>query len=182
MRAGGQGGLLDIRLHPDYAKNGWIYLAFSKAFPKGAPHLDRAWKTRRAIASPMWRPSSILRADEASGAGIHFGCRIVFDGKGHMFFSIGDRGDVTNPANQAQRVDNVKGKVLRLNDDGSVPKDNPFVNKAGANPAIWSYGNRNAQGLAIQPGTGLLWKPNTVRAAVTNSISFARGRIMDGRW
>jgi glucose/arabinose dehydrogenase len=157
IRAGGQGGLLDIRLHPDYAKNGWIYLAFSKPFPKGALTSIIRGKLKGnkfTDVETVFDPP----ADEASSGGNHFGCRIVFDGKGHMFFSIGDRGDVTNPSNQAQRTDNVKGKVHRLNDDGSIPKDNPFAGKSGASPSIWSYGNRNAQGLAIQPGTGLLWE------------------------
>lgn len=157
IRDGGQGGLLDIRLHPDYAKNGWIYLAFSKPFPKGALTSvirGRLKGNRLTDVETVFDPPE----EEASGGGNHFGCRIVFDGKGFMFFSIGDRGDVTTPANQAQRLDNVKGKVHRLRDDGSIPQDNPFVGKSGARPSIWSWGNRNPQGLAIQPGTGLLWE------------------------
>lgn len=157
IRAGGQGGLLDIRLHPDYAKNGWIYLAYSKPFPKGALTAiirGKLVENRLTDIETVFDPP----AEEASGGGVHFGCRIVFDGKGHMYFSIGDRGDATTPANQAQRLDNVKGKVHRLTDDGSVPADNPFAGKSGASPSIWSYGNRNAQGLALQPGTGLLWE------------------------
>lgn len=157
VAAGGQGGLLDIRLHPDYAKNGWIYLAFSKPLEKGpltSVVRGRLKGNRFEDVQTIFEPP----AEEGSGGGNHFGCRIVFDGKGYVFFSIGDRGDTTTPANQAQRLDNVKGKVHRLNDDGSVPADNPFVNKAGARSSIWSYGNRNAQGLAIQPGTGLLWE------------------------
>ena len=157
VAVGGQGGLLDIRLHPDYAKNGWIYLSFSKALPKGpltSVVRGRLKGNRFEDVETIFVPP----AGEGSGGGVHFGCRIVFDGMGHVFFSIGDRGDVTTPANQAQRLDNVKGKVHRLNDDGSVPADNPFVNQAGARSSIWSYGNRNPQGLAIQPGTGLLWE------------------------
>ncbi len=157
VQAGGQGGLLDIRLHPGYAKNGWIYLAFSKPLPKGpltSVVRGRLKGNRFEDVETIFEPP----VEEGSGGGVHFGCRIVFDGKGHVFFSIGDRGDVTTPANQAQRLDNVKGKVHRLNDDGSVPADNPFVNKAGARASIWSYGSRNPQGLAIQPGSGLLWE------------------------
>lgn len=157
VAVGGQGGLLDIRLHPDYAKNGWIYLAFSKPLEKGpltSVVRGRLKGNRFEDMETIFDPP----AEEGSHGGVHFGCRIVFDGKGHVFFSIGDRGDSTTPANQAQRLDNVKGKVHRLNDDGSVPADNPFVNKAGARSSIWSYGNRNPQGLAIQPGTGLLWE------------------------
>lgn len=157
VRAVGQGGLLDIRLHPDHARNGWIYLAFSKPLEKGSLTSvvrGRLKGNRFEDVETIFDPPP----EEASQGAVHFGCRIVFDGKGHVFFSIGDRGDVTTPANQAQRLDNVKGKVHRLRDDGSVPEDNPFVTQKGARPSIWSYGNRNAQGLAIQPGTGLLWE------------------------
>jgi len=156
VRAKGQGGLLDIRLHPDYEKNRWLYLTFSKPLPKGTlTSVVRARLTdnRLTDTETLFDPP----AEEASEGGAHFGSRVVFDGKGHVFFSIGDRGDVTTPANQAQRLDNVKGKVLRLKDDGTIPGDNPFVHQPGANAAIWSYGNRNPQGLAIQPGSGLLW-------------------------
>lgn len=157
VRAIGQGGLLDIRLHPDYARNGWIYLAFSKPLEKGALTSvvrGRLKGNRFEDVETIFDPLP----EEGSQGPVHFGCRIVFDDKGHVFFSIGDRGDVTTPANQAQRLDNVKGKVHRLRDDGGVPEDNPFVTQEGARPSIWSYGNRNAQGLAIQPGTGLLWE------------------------
>ncbi len=153
----GQGGLLDIRLHPDHTRNGWIYLAFSKPSEKGALTSvirGRLKGNRFVDVETIFDPPP----EEASKAAIHFGCRIVFDDKGHVFFSIGDRGDVTTPANQAQRLDNVKGKIHRLMDDGSIPADNPFVTTDGARPSIWSYGNRNPQGLAVQPGTGLLWE------------------------
>lgn len=154
---GGQGGLLDIRLHPDYAKNGWIYLAYSKPLPKGALTSiirGRLKDHRLTDIETIFDPP----ADEASNAGVHFGCRIAFDGNGHMFFSIGDRGGPTSPDNPAQSLENVKGKVHRLNDDGTVPADNPFANQPGVRRSIWSYGNRNPQGLAVQPGTGLLWE------------------------
>lgn len=154
---GGQGGLLDIDLHPDYAKNGWIYLAFSKPFPKGSlTSVVRARLKDNQLVDleTVFDPP----AEEATGHGIHFGSRLEFDGKGHLFFSIGDRGDVTTPANNAQRLDNVKGKIHRIMDDGSIPKDNPYAEQAGARPSIWAHGNRNPQGLKIQPGTGLLWE------------------------
>lgn len=155
--ARGQGGLLDVALHPDYAKNGWIYLAYSKPLPQGALTAivrgrlkDNRWVDQETIFDPP--------PEEASSGGNHFGCRLVFDQAGHLYFTIGDRGDVTNPTNQAQRLDNVKGKTLRINDDGSIPSDNPFVNTPGARPEIWSYGNRNAQGLVMDPATGNLWE------------------------
>lgn len=155
--AKGQGGLLDIQLHPEFATNGWIYLAFSKPIGNGGltsiirgKLKDHALVNQETLFDPP--------ADEASGAGVHFGCRITFDGKGHFFFSIGDRGGPTNPTNPAQRTDNVKGKVHRLNDDGSIPADNPFAKTEGAKPSIWSYGNRNPQGLVFDPATGRLWE------------------------
>lgn len=154
--AQGQGGLLDIRLHPDYAKNGWIYLAFSKPIGAGAlTSIVRAKLegNRLVDLQTIFDPP----AGEATKGGVHFGCRMAFDGEGHIFFSIGDRGDVTTPANNAQRLDNVKGKIHRLFDDGRVPQDNPFVNTPGARPSIWSYGHRNPQGLVYDSATKRLW-------------------------
>ncbi len=153
--AQGQGGLLDVRLHPDHAENGWIYLAFSKPFPKGALTTvirGRLEGNRLVDVETIFDPP----AEEASELGQHFGTRIVFDDAGHFFFSIGDRGGPTTPKNPAQQLGSVKGKVHRLEDDGSIPDDNPFVRTAGAKPSIWSYGHRNPQGLAIEPGTGRL--------------------------
>lgn len=155
--ARGQGGLLDVVLHPDYQNNGWIYLSFSKPLPKGAlTSIIRArLKENRLVdIETIFEPSP----EEASGGGVHFGCRLAFDGAGHLFFTIGDRGDATNPSNQAQRLDNVKGKTLRVKEDGAIPADNPFVGQAGARPEIWTYGNRNGQGLVWDSATGRLWE------------------------
>jgi aldose sugar dehydrogenase len=150
--ARGQGGLMDVRLHPNYAQNGWIYLSFSKPLRGGSlTSIIRAKLNGNALTDiqTVFEPP----ADEATSGGLHFGNRIEFDGKGFMFFSIGERGEQEN----AQMLDNVKGKVHRLHDDGRVPADNPFVNQSGAEPSIWSYGNRNIQGMRFQPGTGRLW-------------------------
>jgi len=155
--AKGQGGLLDVALHPDYAKNGWIYLSFSKPLPKGAlTSVIRArLKDNKLVdQETIFDPP----ADEATGAGVHFGCKLTFDTEGHLFFSIGDRGDVTNPTNNAQRVDNVKGKIHRVMDDGSIPSDNPYANTPGARPTIWCNGNRNPQGLIYDLPSGILWE------------------------
>ncbi len=155
--AKGQGGLLDVALHPDYAKNGWIYLSFSKPLPKGAlTSVIRArLKDNKLVdQETIFDPP----ADEATGAGVHFGCKLTFDKEGHLFFSIGDRGDVTNPTNNAQRVDNVKGKIHRVMDDGSIPADNPYANTPGARPTIWCNGNRNPQGLIYDLPSGILWE------------------------
>ncbi|OJV11760.1 MAG: hypothetical protein BGO12_03645 [Verrucomicrobia bacterium 61-8] len=155
--AKGQGGLLDVVLHPDYARNGWIYLSFSKPLPKGAlTSVIRArLKDNKLVdQETIFDPP----ADEATGAGVHFGCKLTFDKEGHLFFSIGDRGDVTNPTNNAQRVDNVKGKIHRVMDDGSIPPDNPYANTPGARPTIWCNGNRNPQGLIYDLPSGILWE------------------------
>jgi len=85
---------------------------------------------------------------------IHYGSRFLFDGKGHLFFSLGERGDMTN----AQRLDNPLGKIHRVNEDGSIPADNPFVHTPGAIASIWTYGNRNPEGLSYDPRTGILWE------------------------
>jgi glucose/arabinose dehydrogenase len=150
--ARGQGGLLDVRLHPDYAQNGWIYLSFSKPLSGGSlTSIIRAKLKENALTDiqTVFEPP----ADEATNSSVHFGNRIDFDGKGFMFFSIGERGQQEN----AQKLENVKGKVHRLHDDGRVPADNPLVKNSNARSSIWSYGNRNIQGLRFQPGTGTLW-------------------------
>jgi len=150
--AKGQGGLLDIELHPDYAKNGWIYVAFSDVKnDKGLTKIIRGRLKGMALVDQ----ETIFEApvDEYTGAGVHFGCRMEFDSNGHLFFSIGDRGDMKN----AQLRTNVKGKVHRIRDDGGVPEDNPFFSEPGAARSIWSYGNRNPQGLRFHPVTGDLW-------------------------
>lgn len=155
--AKGQGGLLDVAIHPDYAKNGWIYLSFSKPLPKGALTSvirGRLKDNKLVDQETIFDPP----ADEATGAGVHFGCKLTFDKEGHLFFSIGDRGDVTNPTNNAQRVDNVKGKIHRVMDDGSIPADNPYANTPGARPTIWCHGNRNPQGLIYDLPSGILWE------------------------
>lgn len=154
--ARGQGGLLDIELHPKFAENGWIYLSYSKPVRKGALTAivrgrirDGAWVDEQVIFDPP--------AGQATGNHVHFGCRMDFDAEGFLYFTIGDRGDRPTPENNAQRTDNVMGKVHRMHDDGRVPEDNPFVRTPGAAPTIWTLGNRNIQGLRFQPGTGLLW-------------------------
>ncbi len=155
--AQGQGGLLDIELHPDYQKNGWIYLAYShEKEGKGLTKIIRGRLKDGAFVDQ----ETIFEAPAGDyvGGGNHFGCRMEFDGKGFLFFSIGDRGDKTTPENNAQKLGNVKGKIHRIHDDGRIPADNPFVSTAGAAPSIWCYGNRNPQGLRFDTKTGLLWE------------------------
>lgn len=149
----GQGGLLDIKLHPNYAQNGWIYLTYSSKEGKengGHTALMRAkLKDNKLVEKEI-----LYKASPNTTRGIHFGSRIVFDDDGYLYFSIGDRGDRdANP----QDITKDGGKIYRLNDDGTLPKDNPFVNKKNAKKAIFSYGHRNPQGMAIHPETRAVW-------------------------
>lgn len=149
--AHGQGGLMDIKLHPDYESNGWIYLTYSKpGSGGGGTVLARAKISGNALTDL----EELFQALPRTSSGLHFGSRIAFDGKGYVFFTSGERGEKEN----AQNLGNHLGKVLRLHDDGKVPSDNPFVNTSGAKPEIWSYGHRNLQGLYYDLQTGLLWE------------------------
>jgi aldose sugar dehydrogenase len=146
----GQGGLLDITRHPDYETNGWIYLSYAKPGEGGgATTIARA----KVEGNKLTNLEELFSAAPYSDTGLHFGSRIVFDGNGYMFFSCGERGEMTN----AQKLENHLGKILRLHDDGKVPTDNPFVNTKGAKPEIWSYGHRNPQGLIYDRGTNTLY-------------------------
>lgn len=149
--AEGQGGLLDIKLHPDYEKNGWIYLTYSKPGPDttGATTLART----KIEGNRFTEFTELFSAKPFFKSGHHFGSRIAFDGNGHLFISSGERGQ----RDSAQMLTNHYGKIIRLNDDGSVPADNPFVGTKGALPEIWSYGHRNPQGLMYDAETGQLW-------------------------
>jgi aldose sugar dehydrogenase len=149
--ASGQGGLLDIQLHPDYGNNGWIYLSYSKPGTNGGgTTIARAKINGNALTDLQ----ELFSAQPFVNSGVHFGSRIAFDGNGYMFFSSGERGTMSN----AQTLSNHLGKILRLHDDGKVPSDNPFVNTANAKPEIWSYGHRNPQGLIFDKQTGILWE------------------------
>ena len=153
VRAKGQGGLLDIELHPNYEKNGWIYLTYSK--PSGDGKLGTTTLARAKLKDhQLVEVEDLFDAKPAVKQAHHYGSKIVFDKKGHLYFSVGDRGGKEN----AQLINNHRGKVLRLNDDGSVPRTNPFVKLEGAMPEIYSYGHRNPQGLAIHPDTDELWE------------------------
>jgi aldose sugar dehydrogenase len=150
--ANGQGGLLDIKLHPDFANNGWIYLTYAKPMGNdaGATTLART----KLDGNKFVDFQELFTAQPAVNSGAHFGSRIAFDGKGYIFFSSGERGTKEN----AQNLGNHLGKVLRLHEDGKVPADNPFVNQSGAKAEIWSYGHRNPQGLVYDLETGTLWE------------------------
>ena len=154
----GQGGLLEVALHPDYEKNGWIYLSYSEHTGAQEKDKDAGMTTvvRGRIEDNAWVDQErLFRVDDEhhTSSGAHFGSRFVFGG-GYLFFSIGDRGR----QDRAQDLNRPNGKVYRIHDDGRVPEDNPFVGVDGALPEIWSYGHRNAQGLDRDPQTGLLWE------------------------
>ena len=146
----GQGGLLDIALHPDYPRNGWLYFTYAAPGPGGGgTTLARARLQGEALTDVQ----TLFQAQPFQGSGVHFGSRIAFDGQGHVFVSTGDRGTGT----QAQQLNNHWGKIMRLGDDGQVPADNPFVGTAGARPEIWSYGHRNVQGMYYDAAARRLW-------------------------
>ncbi len=148
----GQGGLLDIELHPKYKENGWIYFSFASS--EGDGEGGNTSIMRAKIKNDSLVDKEILyKAVPNTTKGQHFGSRIVFK-DGYLFFSIGERGERDiNP----QDLTRDGGKIYRLNDDGSIPKDNPFVETKNAKTAIWSYGHRNPQGMKINPFTNEIW-------------------------
>ena len=149
--AEGQGGLLEVALHPKFADNQLIYLTYSKRGERGATTaLARGRFDGKAIVDLK----DIFVADNWNTGGAHFGSKLAFARDGMLFMTVGERND----RNRAQDTNIHGGKVLRLKDDGTVPADNPFVGKAGYKPEIYSYGHRNLQGLAIHPDTGALWE------------------------
>lgn len=149
----GQGGMLDVAASPDYASDGWIYFTYVKDVDgEGATTLARAKLNLSALKFTGW--TDLLVTKSTSDTSHHFGSRIAFDGNGHVFFGIGDRGERPN----AQDLSNHAGAILRLNLDGSVPADNPFVKNKKGLPEIWSYGHRNPQGLVFDVTTNRLWE------------------------
>ena len=146
----GQGGLLDIKKHPDHPQEPWIYVSYAKTMTDGAT---------TALARFQFKNNQIIKFNEIfvakaqSPTTRHFGSRIAFDDRGYLFLSIGDRGQ----RDKAQDKSNHNGTILRLHADGRVPADNPFVSDKKSLPEIWSYGHRNPQGLAFDPQTKILW-------------------------
>lgn len=150
----GQGGLMDVGVHPDYADNGWIYLSYTEKFPENDGYFTTI--SRGRINNGQWIDNEIIyRTDPefATKRGQHFGIRLVFQ-DGYLFFGIGDRG----AQDQAQDLTRPNGKIHRIHDDGRIPDDNPFRDTPNAYPTLWSYGNRNPQGLTLHPETGALWE------------------------
>ena len=150
IEASGQGGLLDVVLHPDFAHNNWVYFSYNEA---GAGGMGTTVARGRLRGMQLHDTQVLFRMDPKSSGGRHFGSRLVFDRQGHLFITLGDRG--RRP--RAQDLGDHAGSVIRLHHDGSVPADNPFVGREGARPEIYSYGHRNIQGAALHPNTGRLW-------------------------
>jgi glucose/arabinose dehydrogenase len=152
--ARGQGGLLDIALHPEYQENGWLYITYSS--PEGGEGANTALMRAKLNEdrTELINKEVLYKAEPNTSRGQHFGSRITFDDEGYLYFSIGDRGNRdVNP----QDISRDAGKIYRLNPDGSIPNDNPFVDKSDAKTAIYSYGHRNPQGMDKRPSTGKIW-------------------------
>jgi glucose/arabinose dehydrogenase len=146
----GQGGLLDVALHPDFAKNKTIYFSYVAA---GEGGIGTEVARGRLNGQRLEGVETIFRQQPKSGKGIHFGSRLVFDRASYLYITLGDRGEMA----RAQRGDDHAGSVIRLHDDGRVPADNPFAGRSGWKPEIYSIGHRNIQGAALHPQTGELW-------------------------
>jgi glucose/arabinose dehydrogenase len=148
----GQGGLFDVVLHPSFSRNRFIYLSYA-ARGQGGVHTRVTRYRYIAVRHEIVDGRTIFDATPKSFGGRHFGGRMAFDEAGHLYISVGERG--TKP--RAQDLSDHSGSVIRLNDDGSVPKDNPFVGRRGKKPEIFSYGHRNPQGMARHPRSGAIW-------------------------
>jgi glucose/arabinose dehydrogenase len=151
MYVTGQAGLMDITTHPNYAQNGWIYIAYAKPVNNGGATTIARFKLIGNAVSSL--EELIVTTPEWKG-GTHYGSRIVFDNQNHLYFSNGERGSQNN----AQDLSNSHGKIHRIHDDGRIPTDNPFVSTSGAIASIWTYGNRNPQGLFFDKVTNRLWE------------------------
>ena len=153
VRSKGQGGMLDVEIHPDFINNSYIYLTYSDILDKKF-HTSlirgKLINNRLVDSEVIFRPKEQFFTKKTH----HYGSRIVFDDDGFIYFSIGDRGD----RDLAQNLDMPNGKMYRIYDDGTIPSDNPFYHTKGAIKSIWSYGHRNAQGLAIHPITRQIWE------------------------
>jgi len=191
IAAHGQGGLLDVALHPRFADNRLVYVSFTA---RGASGVGTEVAHGTLAGSRLENVKVIFRQDPKGTTGRHFGSRLVFDREGHLYITLGDRGDM----DRAQRPDDHAGSVIRLHDDGRVPRDNPFVGKPGWRPEKFTLGNRNMQGATLHPGTGMLWthehgpqggdEINVIRAGVnygwpviTHGVNYVIGtRIGEG--
>lgn len=156
--ARGQGGLLDVTLDPNFAANKLIYWSYAEPRDGGVNNTAVARGTLVDGAAPrLDNVQVIFRQAPSLDSRLHFGSRLVWGRDGTLFITMGDR-SITEGRMQAQRMDGLIGKIARINADGSIPKDNPFVGKEGVPPAMWSLGHRNIQSAALHPTTGELWE------------------------
>ena len=152
IQFGTHGGLLDVALHPNFEKNNWIYLTYSKSGERG---VTTAVSRGRLDGKRLVDAADVFVADAWTRSSLNPGSRVVFDKDGMLYASIGDRGPTTEPL--AQDLSKHNGKIVRLHDDGRIPADNPFIGRPGAKPEIYSYGHRNPQGMTVNPETGDVW-------------------------
>ncbi len=150
----GQGGLMDVLLHPDFDTNQRIYLSYSKPKPGDANYATTAVFSGILENNSIVNGKDIYIAEPYVDTNHHFGCRMVFDNDGYLFVSVGERGKRDD---HPQYLDNHPGKIHRLNDDGTIPSDNPFYNTPDAVKSIYSYGHRNPQGLCYNPETNKIY-------------------------
>ena len=154
VESAGQGGLLDVAIDPKFADNGLVYWSYSEADPSDQRANSTAVARGRLEGNRLNDVRVVFRQAPKYASSAHFGSRLVFARDGRLFVTLGDR---FSRRDDAQILDNHHGKIVRIEPDGRVPADNPFVGRAGARPEIWSYGHRNVQGAAIHPSTGELW-------------------------
>ena len=159
----GQGGLLDIALHPNFSSNNFVYLTYAVDATGGQ---TTALGRGTLVGNQLQNFTELFRALPILNSGTHFGSRIVFDRDNLLYMSVGDRGAQDN----AQNRNNHLGKVLRFNDDGTMPASNPLVGVANTQPQIFCWGNRNIQGMAMNPATGQIFAHEHGLEVVTNSI------------
>lgn len=159
VRSGGQGGLMDVAVHPDYDRNGWVFLSYTESATQGSGSFTKLVRGKLEAAGGDWTWTDQqtvfeARSEHYTNSGLHFGCRIVFDPKDSdlVYFCIGDRGN----GKRAQDLNTPNGKVLRVRTGGSIPDDNPFAGRTDAYGQVWSFGHRNPQGLCFDLA-GNLW-------------------------
>jgi aldose sugar dehydrogenase len=190
VSARGQGGLLDVALAPDFAQSRMIYVSYAEP---GLTGQGTTVARARLGEGRLENLHVVFRQDPKRSTNHHFGSRLAFTRDGYLYITTGDRGS----RDDAQNLSVHMGKVIRLRPDGSVPTDNPFVNREGARPEIWSYGHRNLQGATIHPETGQLWtvehgamggdEVNTPKAGrnygwpvITYGLDYSGARIGEG--
>ncbi|GAB4376866.1 MAG: PQQ-dependent sugar dehydrogenase [Elainellaceae cyanobacterium] len=152
IAARGEGGLMDIALHPQFEENQWLYLSYAASGDGGdvRTRVSRFRLTEQGLTEQL----DVFPGVPGTAGATHFGSRLAFGQDGTLYITLGERGD----PNRAQDLQDLNGKTLRLNDDGTIPDDNPYVGRSDARPEIFSFGHRNAQGIAIQPETGLVFQ------------------------